>query len=313
MKSVIKSAKTVDEAVNLGLADLGLTRNNIEIEVLEEPKSGLLGIFGSKDAIVKITEKVEFKIDINDIYGEKTKTKETVKEVNLEPEVKETPVKTQEEVNITDEPVIETQPKHTKEIIEEKKVETKSEKTEEIKPIEVKEESKKVKPQEKTSNQEVSKTSSKEEILAAVKVNLEDLLESMHIKANVDAKIENDTLSYNLVDISEEDTGIIIGRKGETLDSLQYILSLMANKNSSAFNRVALNVANYRARRKDAIENNARKVAFRVIKSKKAIALEPMNSYERRIVHYALQNYKEVETVSQGNFPNRKVVIKYKD
>lgn len=81
MKSVIKSAKTVDEAVELGLRDLGLTRDSVDIEVLEESKSGFLGIFGSKDAIVKITEKIDFKIDINDIYGEKVEDKvETTKE-----------------------------------------------------------------------------------------------------------------------------------------------------------------------------------------------------------------------------------------
>lgn len=326
MKSVIKSAKTVDEAVELGLRDLGLTRDSVDIEVLEESKSGFLGIFGSKDAIVKITEKIDFKIDINDIYGEKVEDKvETTKEkpYTQEKKVSENKEQRQKPVQKSEKRV---ERQENKTVVEKnrkpanKQSRPKFEEKIENKPAPVE---KKVEPKEVIKQAPVENTVksvednqikvSKEDLLLLVKENLEQLVNSMHIKAKVNASLEDETLAFNLVDISEEDTGIIIGRKGETLDSLQYILSLMANKNTSTFNRVTLDVANYRTRRKEAIENNARKVAYKVIKSRRPIALEPMNSYERRIVHYALQSYKEVETVSQGNFPNRKVVIKYKD
>lgn len=326
MKSVIKSAKTVDEAVELGLRDLGLTRDSVDIEVLEESKSGFLGIFGSKDAIVKITEKIDFKIDINDIYGEKVEDKvETTKKkpYTQEKKVSENKEQRQKPVQKSEKRV---ERQENKTVVEKnrkpanKQSRPKFEEKIENKPAPVE---KKVEPKEVIKQAPVENTVksvednqikvSKEDLLLLVKENLEQLVNSMHIKAKVNASLEDETLAFNLVDISEEDTGIIIGRKGETLDSLQYILSLMANKNTSTFNRVTLDVANYRTRRKEAIENNARKVAYKVIKSRRPIALEPMNSYERRIVHYALQSYKEVETVSQGNFPNRKVVIKYKD
>ncbi|MDO5026771.1 MAG: RNA-binding cell elongation regulator Jag/EloR [Tissierellia bacterium] len=295
MKSTIKSAKTVDEAIELGLKDLGLSRSEIEFEILEDAKSGFLGIFGSKDAIVKISEKQEFKIDINDIYGKKAQEEQKKEEQRLAKE------------------------KLAKEKLEEAK-RLEAEKKAEAERLRIEEERSKAEVQVKAQEQQEPEKVLDDKkdsldmasLLEMAKKELEDILEMMHIKARIEEDLDQNTLNFNLVDISEEDTGIIIGRKGETLDSLQYILSLMANKKSSEFVRVTLNVANYRMRRKETIENNARKVAFKVIKTKKSIALEPMNSYERRIVHYALQKYKEVETISQGSFPNRKVVIKYK-
>lgn len=303
MRSTIKSAKTVDEAIELGLKDLGLSRSEVEYEILEDAKSGFLGIFGSKDAIVKISEKQEFKIDINDIYGEKAQEEELRKE---------------KEKKLAEERLAKEKLQAAKRLEAQKKEEAERLRIAEEKARQERAKQEKAKAQVKSEvieepvEAEVKEAVDMDSLMQACKKQLEDILEMMHIKARVEVDIDENTLDFNLVDISEEDTGIIIGRKGETLDSLQYILSLMANKQSSEFVRVTLNVANYRIRRKEAIENNARKVAFKVIKTKKSIALDPMNSYERRIVHYALQKYKEVETVSQGNFPNRKVVIKYK-
>ena len=326
MKSVIKSAKTVEEAVDLGLKDLGLTRDGVDIEVLEEAKSGFLGIFGSQDAIVKITEKLEFKIDINDIYGEKeaqeaklAKEKQAQEEAlrKAEQEKKEQAIKEENARKAEEARVAENKKRQEEQRLKEEAIkadQVKFAKAEKEACIQVESSDENVQVAVKVENlQTVSdKVQSSDELLDTVKTYLANILDSMHIKANINGKVENEILAFNLVDISEEDTGIIIGKKGETLDSLQYILSLMANKNSADYRRVTLDVANYRKRRKEAIENNAKKLAFKVIKSKRDISLEPMNSYERRIVHYALQNYKEVETVSQGNFPNRKVVIKYK-
>ena len=322
MKSVIKSAKTVEEAVELGLKDLELSRNEVIIEVLEEAKSGFLGIFGSKDAIVKISQKEDFKIDINDIYGEKKEAEEKARvqeEKRLEAEKKaeiERKAKKEEVKKTRDSEEIEAKSHEYAELTGEKDAfSTKKQVNTKIKEEELSKDS---------DGKNLDNTEAKiqvrnhgllsiDELAIESQKNLEDILKSMHIKASVEVDIDENSINYNLVDISEEDTGIIIGRKGETLDSLQYILNLLTNKQSQEFFRVTIDVANYRNRRKEAIENNARKLAFKVIKNKKSIALDPMNSYERRIVHYALQRYKEVETVSQGSFPNRKVIIKYKD
>lgn len=277
MRSVIKSAKSVEEAIDLGVKELGLSKDEVEVEILEQPKKGLFGLLGSKDAMVKITQKFDFKININDIYGKKTK------------EVEENKVSKNDTADI-------------------EKITVKVEKK-------IKEDTQKVKVVEEVAKKEViieTKNSDIETIKEDISKKLAELLNYMHLKSSVKVTSDKDIIKVVLYDISEEDTGIVIGRKGETLDSIQYILSLIANKDTNDFYRVSLDVANYRERRKDAIENNAKKVAFKVLKSKKSIALEPMNAYERRIVHYALQNYKELETVSQGSFPNRKVIIKYK-
>lgn len=286
MKSVIKTAKTIDEAIRLGLMELNLSEKDCDIEILEEPKSGVFGIFGAKDAMVKITEKEDFTIDIHNIYGE-----ETTKEINN---------------SIKPEEVV-------------KEVEKKEVKEEVKKDRQVVKKSTDNKPQEKTVVKEkleetvlVEEPSEQGDLLDIVKDRLESIIDDMHIVAKVRVSEEKGNIEAELYDISESDTGIVIGRKGETLDALQYIISIIANKYSKEYVRVTLDVADYRGRRKESIENNARKTAYKVIKHKKAMAMEPMNSYERRIVHFVLQDYKEVETISQGKFPNRKVIIKYK-
>ncbi len=278
MKSVIKTAKTIDEAIRLGLMELNLSEGDCDIEILEEPKSGVFGIFGAKDAMVKITEKEDFTIDIHNIYGEETK------------EETDNSIKPEEVVERVEKKDVKKDKKVVKEVIE-----TKEE------PIEI------VKKEET-----VLEDKAEEDLVDIVKDRLESIIKDMHIVAKVRVTEDKDNIEAELYDISESDTGIVIGRKGETLDALQYIISIIANKYSKEYVRVTLDVADYRGRRKESIENNARKTAYKVIKHKKSMGMEPMNSYERRIVHFVLQDYKEVETVSQGKFPNRKVIIKYK-
>lgn len=278
MKSVIKTAKTIDEAIRLGLMELNLSEDDCDIEILEEPKSGVFGIFGAKDAMVKITEKEDFTIDIHNIYGGESKeeTDNSIKPEEVVKEVEKKEVKKDKKV--------------VKEVIE-----TKEEPIEIVKKEEI-----------------ILEDKAPEDLVNIVKDRLESIIKDMHIVAKVRVTEDKDNIEAELYDISESDTGIVIGRKGETLDALQYIISIIANKYSKEYVRVTLDVADYRGRRKESIENNARKTAYKVIKHKKAMGMEPMNSYERRIVHFVLQDYKEVETVSQGKFPNRKVIIKYK-
>ena len=114
------------------------------------------------------------------------------------------------------------------------------------------------------------------------------------------------------VDFEGQDMGILIGKRGQTLDSLQYLTSLVVNKGKSTYIRVKLDTEDYRRRRKETLENLARGIAYKVKKTRKPVVLEPMNPYERRIIHSALQGNKFVETVSEGEEPYRHVVVKLK-
>ena len=114
------------------------------------------------------------------------------------------------------------------------------------------------------------------------------------------------------IDFAGEDMGILIGKRGQTLDSLQYLTSLVVNKEQQDYVRVKVDTENYRSRRKDTLENLAKNIAFKVRKTRKPVVLEPMNPYERRIIHSALQGNKYVETYSEGNEPYRHVVVVYK-
>ena len=114
------------------------------------------------------------------------------------------------------------------------------------------------------------------------------------------------------VNILGEEMGLLIGKRGQTLDSLQYLASLVLNKNSEEYIKVKLDTENYRERRKETLENLAKNISFKVKKSRRSVALEPMNPYERRIIHSALQNDKFVETHSEGEEPYRKVIISLK-
>ena len=114
------------------------------------------------------------------------------------------------------------------------------------------------------------------------------------------------------VDFEGEDMGILIGKRGQTLDSLQYLTSLVVNKGKSNYIRVKLDTEDYRKRRKETLENLAKNIAYKVKRSRRPVALEPMNPYERRIIHSALQNDKYVTTHSEGEEPYRRVVVTLK-
>lgn len=135
----------------------------------------------------------------------------------------------------------------------------------------------------------------------------------LHMGINAELEVRCDA-EENQIDINivGKEMGLLIGKRGQTLDSLQYLTSLVVNKESNTYCKVKLDTENYRARRKETLENLARNIASKVKKTKKSVELEPMNPYERRIIHSTLQNDKMVETYSQGEEPNRKVVIAMK-
>ena len=126
----------------------------------------------------------------------------------------------------------------------------------------------------------------------------------VEIKMNIND--EDATIDINLVG---DDMGVLIGKRGQTLDSLQYLVSLVANKDSDKYYRVKLDTENYRERRKATLESLAKNIAYKVKRTRKSVSLEPMNPYERRIIHSALQNDKYVSTKSEGEEPFRHVVV----
>ena len=153
----------------------------------------------------------------------------------------------------------------------------------------------------------------KEEPKKSVEEVAEEFIVKVCAAMNLDVKVKIETEDKNLnIEIVGDDMGVLIGKRGQTLDSLQYLVSLIVNKESESFYRVKLDTENYRERRKETLENLARNIAFKVKKTRRSVALEPMNPYERRIIHAALQNDKYVTTASKGEDPNRYVVISFK-
>jgi len=156
-------------------------------------------------------------------------------------------------------------------------------------------------------------------VRAAVKCSLEDkakdflgnVFEAMNLK--VDVIVKYDELERNMdIDLKGDEMGVLIGKRGQTLDSLQYLVSLVVNRDSENYIRVKVDTENYRQRRKDTLENLAKNIAFKVKRSKRSVSLEPMNPYERRIIHSVLQNDKYVTTHSEGDEPFRRVVVTIK-
>ncbi len=140
-----------------------------------------------------------------------------------------------------------------------------------------------------------------------------DFLYTILNNMGVDAEISvNEDEESIVIDVNGDDIGIIIGRRGETMDSLQYLTSLVINKGYDDYKRVILNVENYRQKREETLVKLANRLAEKVVKYKKPVTLEPMNPYERRIIHSTLQGHKYVETYSTGEEPKRKVVITLK-
>lgn len=322
MKSVIKSAKTVDEAVELGLQELGVRKEDATIEIMEAPSRGLFGLIGSKDAVVKISAEDNFKEELlRDLrlpYIEKTEKTERAEKPVAKPEA--TVVK----------PVVK----------EEKKPEPPAEVPEEVKPVppakvEVKPEpiheaapvkepvKKKPEPQKRPERPErrepqraqVSQESDSPMTPVDVEVNdsaklLKEMIRAMDIEAKYIANQKGNLLYLSAREIPEEKAGLVIGRRGETLDAMQYLLTLSANRRELGYSKVILDINDYREKREDALKQLALRSAEKVKKTNKNMKLEPMNPYERRIIHAELQKVEGVHTVSEGNEPYRRIVIR---
>jgi len=140
---------------------------------------------------------------------------------------------------------------------------------------------------------------------------LEEVFRAMNLNVIIDLKYDELDRSMN-IDLSGSEMGVLIGKRGQTLDALQYLVSLVVNKDAEDYIRVKVDTENYRQRRRETLENLAKNIAYKVKRTKRPVSLEPMNPYERRIIHSALQNDRYVTTHSEGDEPFRHVVVNLK-
>ena len=305
------SAKTKNEAITKACIELGVSSYQLDIQVVSEGSSGFFGI-GSKPAIIKACKKEEsseekeiekiidsVKIDALKEETAKEVQKPAVKSVSKAPETKKETSAEKAKEERQPKPVREKQFKEK--VSREKPVREQKERPAKEKPVRA------AKAIEIITDPEEIK-----DIEERALVFLKDVFASMDLGEVTITSKYNTTDGCLEVDFEGEDMGILIGKRGQTLDSLQYLTSLVVNKGKSDYIRVKLDTEDYRRRRKETLENLARGIAYKVKKTRKPVVLEPMNPYERRIIHSALQGNKFVETVSEGEEPYRHVVVKLK-
>ena len=306
------SAKTKNDAITKACIELGTSSDQLEIQVVSEGSSGFFGI-GSKPAVIKVRKKemVSEEEEIKDIIGsvklDSFKTEKKKKESSFEkPEEKKVSEKISKENTSARYDRSEKSDRNDK-------VE-KSDKCEKpVKERYTKERQTKEKPVR--AAKPVPVLVDPEEIKEAeerAKVFLRDVFASMKLGEVEITAVYNKNDGSLDVNFEGEDMGVLIGKRGQTLDSLQYLTSLVVNKGKENYIRVKLDTEDYRRRRKETLENLARGIAYKVKKTRRPVVLEPMNPYERRIIHSALQGNKFVETVSEGEEPYRHVVVKLK-
>ncbi len=148
----------------------------------------------------------------------------------------------------------------------------------------------------------------KNNVKNSVNIFLNNLFTNLSMEVNVEQKFNNEDNSL-LIELSGEEMGLLIGKRGQTLDSLQYITSLVVNKDASSYVHIKMDTENYRERRRATLENLALNIASKVKKTGRAVTLEPMNPYERQVIHYSLQGDRNVSTHSEGNEPYRKIIV----
>ena len=291
MKGSIRvSAKTLDDAITEALIQLGVTSDRLEYNVIEKGSAGFLGI-GMKQAVIEAWKK------------EDKEEEEFLKAV--EETIRENPVKEYfaKEDNVKEDDVKEHQAEEAakkEEAVREEKTEKEeasaNAKEEKSEPVSVKEKELLAKVEDETTRY--------------VEQFVKDTLKAMDMDVEITSSIDKDGALY--VDMKGENMGILIGKRGQTLDSLQYLANRVANKHQSGYVRVKLDTENYRARREETLKHLAKNIAHKVKRNRRPVILEPMNPYERRIIHSTLQSDPYVTTHSEGEEPYRKVVVTLK-
>lgn len=279
MANVIEiTGKSVEDAFMNAIVELETTSDNIGYDVIDKGSNGILG-FGSRPAKIKAWVKSE-------VEAEKKAEEEKAAEVS----------KTSETVSsnsISD------------------KTEVKS--TEAAAPA-----ANSAKADVNSDNSAEASSEPHKKMVITCDVDkvirdfLDNMFKAMDMDVNIDIKINEEEGCVN-VELSGDEMGLLIGKRGQTLDSIQYLVSLVVNKENEKYMRVKVDTEDYRKRRKETLESLAKNIAYKVKRSKRPVSLEPMNPYERRIIHSALQNDKFVATRSEGEEPFRHVIVYLKN
>ena len=305
-KTLITSGKTIDLAIESALTQLGLDRDSVSVQVLQQAKAGFLG-FGAQPAKVQVTYEApdpvvapeKPKSALGSASRSKPKAKPMV-EKKEEPKVEAPKVEAPKAAPVkVDAPKAE-KPKAPKQ-------EKKAEKTE--KKVEKKTEKAEKKVEKKTEAPKVYAPAEAGSVEEKIEVFIKGLLEKMGSDAVPHAWKEADN-AYK-VELTGSDLGYLIGRRGDTLDAIQHLSNYTINRGVEGHIRINVDAEDYRQKREDSLRRYARKKAQQVLKARRRTTLEPMNAYERHVIHAALQDMENITTHSTGTEPNRRVVIEY--
>ncbi len=335
MKSIESSGKTVEDAVRAGLQQLGCDAADVTIDVLEAGRPGLFGMFG-KLARVRLTLKendLDFEMPTLSLDSQKARAPKPEKKA--EPKKAEKAEKTEETEKVEKRAEAPVEPKKVEKSAEEAKSEPapapEAPASEEAPAAEAPkaeapraprrsrsnradkaERAERAESRPEKKNDEPFVPSDPETLSETGRIAydfLKNVTEKMGVQVAIRVTEEADHLSVAMMG---DTLGILIGRRGDTLDALQYLVSLQVNKNREGYMRVSLDTENYRAKREEALTRLAQRMAARARKTGRRVTLEPMNPYERRVLHSALQNNPYVTTHSEGEEPYRRVVITLK-
>lgn len=278
MEYITVSAKTLDDAITEALIQLGVTSDQLDYEVIEKGSAGFLGI-GMKQAVIKARRKVVEEPEA-----------EIVEEAKPEPVV----IKKEEPKPVK------------KEFTKKETIKKETVKKEPAKKTFIKEEA--VKEAAPSVKKEADLAKVESQTIEACEKFIYDVLKAMDM---TDVKVTSvvDEEGALSIDMEGSNMGILIGKRGQTLDSLQYLTNRVANKMQEGYVRVKLDTEDYRRRRKETLENLAKNIASKIKRTRRTVSLEPMNPYERRIIHSALQGDPAVSTHSEGEEPYRRVVV----
>ena len=273
------TGNTVDEAITNATIGLGIPSDRLAYDVISEGSKGFLG-FGKKLAEINAWDKTKVEV-----------TEEVKQEVNPEKQKKPEEKKA----------VAPAEKKEVKNVPEEKPV---------VNPVSVTEElNEEVVPENK--EEKIKTTENDAQHFEDGKAFLKDVFDKMGMEVQIDYSYNEEENSLE-INLSGDEMGVLIGKRGQTLDSLQYLTSLVVNRSGEHYIRVKLDTENYRERRKETLESLAKNIAYKVKRTRRSVSLEPMNPYERRIIHSALQSDNFVMTKSEGDEPYRHVVVFYK-
>jgi spoIIIJ-associated protein len=315
MEEITVSAKTLDDAITEALVQLGVTSDQLDYDIIEKGSAGFFGI-GMKQAVIKARRKVvkqEIEEPVIDFLDAVKGVKETSidnsryakdnkqsKDSQFNKENRDNRDNRKRKDKKNRDRNRNRQPKREENIEAKPEVQTVSFKEEKAEQLD-----KPAKPVVERKEIELAKV--EDVTIKACEEFLQNVLKAMGMEVTITSVIDEEgALS---IEMNGENMGILIGKRGQTLDSLQYLTNRVANKMQSGYVRVKLDTEDYRRRRKETLENLAKNIAHKVRKTRRSVSLEPMNPYERRIIHSALQGEKSITTHSEGEEPYRRVVV----